>query len=183
MRRGRVAAELRDATVQRPVALEEGRRVGDRPLHLLDDPAQLADVAGPVVARGMAVDQRLECVAHLETFLVGGAPGLEAEHDVAEGHAYRRSRDKHPASGTGARLDQAACLEQPQGLVHRGHGDAEALAQVVLGPETLTRIAFIDDLALEFARDQLSARHARAEEGLAHHYARPYFDLGGSDRA
>ena len=161
-----VAAQLRDPPVQRPVALEERRRVVDRRLHALHDPVEVANVARPVVAGSVALDQRLERVPHLEAFLVARALRSEPEHGVAHRDPDRRTRDEHAASGSRPRLDHAARLEQPHGLVHGRDGDPEPLAEVILGAEPLARLAFVDDLALELTRHELRARHARAEQSL-----------------
>ena len=151
---------------RQPVGFEERRGVVLDPLHVFDDAIQLADVARPVVARGMAIDQWLERVAYLEALLIGCAAGPEPEHHVAERDSRRRPRHEHSASGSGTSLDHPAYLEQAHRLVDGGHRHSESLAQILLGAEPFAGLALVDDLALQLPRDELRPRHACAERGV-----------------
>ena len=115
-----------------------------------------------VVRRGVAAHDRLERGAHDEAVGVARRAPRRLRAAAPDRHPDRRGRDEEAAAGAGPRLDQAAHLEQPHGLVDRRHRDAEALPDVVLRPEALTgRQAVAEDLDLEVARDRLRARNAR----------------------
>jgi hypothetical protein len=116
------------------------------------------------VARRLAADQGLERVAnHLAVAEARPARG-EAEHAALLGDA-RRAGDEDAAARTGPRLDQPPHLEQPDGLVDRGHGNSEALAQVVLGADACAgRRRAGGDVRLDFARDGLGAGDARRQQ-------------------
>ena len=118
-----------------------------------------------VVRGGVPADHRLERVADDEA--VGdSAPRPRKTRDrCASARPGRTSGDEDAAAGAGAGLDQAAHLEQPDGLVDRGDRDAEAPAQVVLGAEALAGGRASSRISASSSRATASARGTRDARG------------------
>ncbi len=156
----RIAAQPRDLAMQGVVGLEECARIVAGGLHLHQHPLEGADVGHAVVTGGVVGDQGLERVADLQAFGIAGGAGGEAEHGVAESQPCLAPSHEHAAARARSGLDHTAGLEQPHRLVDRGHGDAEAQAQILLGAEAVAGRALFADLPLELTRHQLGSRDA-----------------------
>jgi hypothetical protein len=158
----RVAAQLRDPPVERPVQLHVRARVVGPALHRVQDRLERPDVVVGVVSGGVAADQRLERVAHGHAVAVAGRAPRPGQPVALERHAHGGARHEHAAARPRAGLDEPAGLEQPHRLVHRRDGDAEALAQLLLGAQALAgHDAVPEDLGLDVTGDGLRARYAR----------------------
>jgi EmrB/QacA subfamily drug resistance transporter len=160
-----VAAHLRDAPVQVPRVAQDGQRVLAVVLHRVEHLLERPQVGVAAVLRRLAADERLERVAH--GVVVGDLRlvPLVAHHEVVQARARGRLGDEHAAARAGPCGQHAAHLEEPDRLVDRGERDPEAAAQLLLGPEPLTRAELsARDLLLELAGDRLAQRDTRAGE-------------------
>ena len=163
-----VAAELRDPPVQGPVQGEvrRGRRRPGAPSPRRSGAARRGRRRRGARPRRGRPSARSRC-ARRGSRRSAPRPRIAPRPLREMRHPDGRVGDEHAAAGAGARLDQAAHLEQAHGLVDRRDRDAEALAQVVLGADPLAgRQAVAEDLDLEVACDRLRARHARRRGAL-----------------
>ena len=112
--------------------------------------------------RGVVIDDWLERVAHLVVVGHAGLGPLEAHEHGAAAHAGRRAGDEYPTARAGARLDQAADVQQLDRLVHGGYRHVEPLAQIVLGPEPVAGIEHPGgDLRFDLPRQSLGPGQPR----------------------
>ncbi len=159
---GRIGAQLGDPPVKGRVVAGVGAWLVQVRGHARQDGAERTDIRlGPVV-RGVTVDDRLQRVAYLVVVGHAGLGPLKTHEHGPAAHAGRGAGDEHPAARAGARLDQAADVQQLDRLVHGGYRHVEPLAQIVLGPEPVAGIEDPGrDLLLDLPRQSRSPGQAR----------------------
>src|SRR5262249_38179020 len=124
---------------------------------------QLANVGLAAVRCGVAAHEGLQRIAQRGE---GGhralAPAI-AEHELVHAHARRDVGDEDATTRPRLGHEQPALLHEPDRLVDRRRRDAEALAQLLLGPDPLAGAGGAPrDLGLQLARDRLRQRDAGA---------------------
>ena len=145
-----IGAQLGDPPVEGRVVAGVGAWLVQVRGHARQDGAERTDIRlGPVV-RGVTVDDRLQRVAYLVVVGHAGLGPLKTHEHGPAAHAGRGAGDEHPAARAGARLHQAADVQQLDRLVHGGYRHVEPLAQIVLGPEP---VAGIEDPGRDFLLD------------------------------